>query len=113
MAKTTTKTTCDVCGVTGEAGDQPGEGRIVNCGGESFGGRVPAHGKVCDDCADGARAAQASPGTLLTVAQVEAKLAALGTSPKAFWSIAGGGDAVPVLAGDVEWIADAADRSVS
>lgn len=101
-----------MCGVEGEAGDQPGEGKIVHCGGESFGGRIPAHGSVCDDCADGARTANMSlDRTLLTVGQVWERLEESGTPAAAFWSIAGG-QQTPLLAADYDWIADAADRSV-
>ena len=43
---------CSVCGVEGEAGEHAGEGRIVPTGGQTFGGRLPADGSVCDKCAD-------------------------------------------------------------
>lgn len=50
---------CDTCGVEGPRGDSPGEGKIVPNGGESFGGRLPAHGASCDSCAEKAMAAAA------------------------------------------------------
>ena len=57
--------TCDLCGVEGERGDQPGEGKIVPSGGETFGGRIPANGQVCDDCADKAKADSAADASLM------------------------------------------------
>lgn len=47
----TTMSKCDRCGVEGERGDQPGEGKIVQCGGEAA-MRPYANGSLCDECAD-------------------------------------------------------------
>lgn len=52
--------TCDSCGVEGEEGDHPGEGKIVRNGGESYGGRLDPTGRSCDDCADEAAAKEAA-----------------------------------------------------
>lgn len=57
--------TCDMCGAEGERGEQPGEGKIVPCAGETFGGRLPAHGQVCDECADAAQAADNESGPVV------------------------------------------------